>query len=281
VTKAAEKLSLSQPAVSAQLARLRDIFDDQLLIPAQRGMTPTQRAMDLQAPLHQALDGVRDVVTHGSSFDAATANLTVRIAAMDVIQYAVLAPFALSLRSRAPNIRVALRNVDTRLLEQQSENGDLDLCVVTAGTPAPSMRARKLMDTVFVVIARRDHPTLRGSITLEQFVALDHVITEIRNVTFSGMTDVALAALGHTRKVVLSTASFLVVADIIAHSDMIAVVPEGIVRKTMTSLQILKPPIPIDPTRLVMAWHERTQAHAGHRWVRDALVEFADTLSSK
>ena len=98
VTKAAARLHLSQPAVSAQLRRLRDVFDDPLLIPAQRGMTPTAKAIELLDPLRQALDQVRATVATHRNFDPARARLTVTIACTDYLQSAVVKPLISSIR---------------------------------------------------------------------------------------------------------------------------------------------------------------------------------------
>src|SRR5262249_8831677 len=98
VTKAAQRLGLSQPALSAQLNRLRDVFSDQILVPARRGMIPTQRALDLEAPLHAALEHVRRVVGERQVFEPAKAKATFSVAASDYVQYALLTPLTLAIR---------------------------------------------------------------------------------------------------------------------------------------------------------------------------------------
>ncbi|MDX8447809.1 LysR family transcriptional regulator [Mesorhizobium captivum] len=108
VTKTARRLHLSQPTVSAQLNRLRDLFDDPLLIPAQRGVTPTAKAIELLDPLRQALDQVRATVEAHRDFDPAHAKLTVAIACTDYLQAAVITPLVLKLRAGAPGVRVGL-----------------------------------------------------------------------------------------------------------------------------------------------------------------------------
>lgn len=273
VTKAAERLGLSQPAVSAQLARLRDVFGDQLLVPAQRGMTPTAEAIALEGALRQALMGVRNVITHGASFDPMTSYLTVSIAAADGTQYSVLMPFAIELRDRAPGIRLAFRNYNSATIERQTEKGEIDLGVTIPVYAPAGLRSRSLQEGRFVLIARRNHPVVRRSISLDQFVSLDHVIAEPGSVTFSGPTDHSLEQLGLQRRVVLSVSSFLVAADIVARSDLIAIVPQGIVWDRADRLQILEPPFEIPGFSIAIVWHQRNHAHAGHRWVRDALIE--------
>ena len=112
VTRAAWRLNLSQPALSARLNRLRHIFGDPLLLPAQRGMVPTQRALDLREPLHNALEGLRQVVAEGAPFDASTATATFTISASDYVQYSVLTPLIRVLRKEAPGVRIAWRSLD-------------------------------------------------------------------------------------------------------------------------------------------------------------------------
>ena len=144
VTRAAERLNLSQPAVSAQLARLRDVFEDPLLLPAQRGMTPTAKALSLLEPLRQALDQVRGVASSHLSFDPATADLTVTIAASDYLQTSVLQPLVLRLRREAPGIRIAVRHMDPAQHAAQMARGDVDLGLMQPIEAAPSLRMRAL-----------------------------------------------------------------------------------------------------------------------------------------
>lgn len=104
VTKAAARLHLSQPAVSAQLNRLRHLFDDPLLIPVQHGMTPTAKAAELLDPLRKALDQVRSTVATKQNFDPAKASLTVTVACTDYLRAAVIGPTVMSLRATAPGV---------------------------------------------------------------------------------------------------------------------------------------------------------------------------------
>jgi DNA-binding transcriptional LysR family regulator len=131
VTKAAARLHLSQPAVSTQLSRLRGWFDDPLLIPAQRGMTPAAKAVELLEPLRRALDQVRATVDMHSNFNPVKAKLIVTIACTDYLQAAVVKPLVVELRKKAPGVRVAMRNLDLSQLETQMERGDVDLALIS------------------------------------------------------------------------------------------------------------------------------------------------------
>jgi DNA-binding transcriptional LysR family regulator len=277
VTRAAARLHLSQPAVSAQLNRLRHEFDDPLLIPAQRGMTPTAKAMELLDPLRQALDQVRATVATHKNFDPAKAKLTVAIACTDYLQAAVIKPLVLKLRMRAPGVRVALRNLDMPQLETQMARGDVDLGLMTPQAAPLSLRSRHLFDERYVLIGRRKHPRLRNGITVEEFAQLEHVVVSLDGGGFVTPVDNALTALGHRRNAVLSAASFLFVPEIVSHSDFVALVPERLVRDRADKLKVMDCPFPVEGFAVGMVWHERSHGHSGQRWIREAIVSVINT----
>ncbi|MFC4915502.1 MULTISPECIES: LysR family transcriptional regulator [Bradyrhizobium] len=271
VTRAARRLGLSQPALSAQLARLRDLFGDPLFLPAQRGLTPTARAMELQAPVRQALDQVQGVLARGRGFDPATADVTVALACSDYVQVAIITPLVLDLRVSAPKLKLAIRQLDGSLLGQQMVSGVVDLAVMTPATAPAALRTRRLFHERYVTIARRQHPTVKGRLTLDDFVALEHVMVSPRGGGFDGPVDTALGKLGRKRSIAVSTASFLFVPDLVARSDLIATVPERLVRGRAERLQVLEPPLAVDGFTIGLVWHERTEQHPAHRWIRQRL----------
>jgi len=271
VTRAARRLGLSQPALSAQLARLRDLFGDPLFLPAQRGLTPTARAMELQAPVRQALDQMHEVLARGRGFDPATADLTVALACSDYVQVAVIAPLVLDLRVSAPKLRLAIHQLDGSLLGPQMVSGVVDLAVMTPATAPPALRTRRLFHERYVTIARRRHPTVKGRLTLDDFVALEHVVVSPRGGGFGGPVDTALGKLGRKRSIAVSTASFLFVPELVARSDLIATVPERLVRGRADGVQVLEPPLAVDGFTIGLVWHERTDQHPAHRWIRQRL----------
>ncbi|MEL7551491.1 LysR family transcriptional regulator [Pseudomonas protegens] len=278
VTRAAERLHLSQPAVSTQLGRLRTLFDDPLLIPTQRGMTPTAKALELLDPLRLALDQVRATLAEHRHFDPGKASLTVAIACTDYLQAAVVQPLAVALRKRAPGARIALRHLDPSQLETQMTNGEVDLALMTPEHGPGSLRSRHLFDERYVLIGRQRHPGLRSGLSVEQFARLDHVIVSLRGGDFTTPVDDGLAALGYQRNVALSAASFLVVPEIVAHSDFVALVPERLVRGRREALQVVECPFPVPGFTVSMLWHERSHGHSGQRWVREVIMELAGTL---
>ena len=274
VTRAATRLHLSQPAVSAQLARLRQVFDDPLLVPVQRGMAPTAKALELLAPLREALDQVRATVAMHQEFDPAREELSVYVACTDYLQAAAVQPLAIRLRRDAPGVRLGVRNLDVPRLEDQMVRGEVDLALMTLHTAPPGLRTRPLFQERYVLTGRQGHPNLREGLEVEAFASLEHVVVSLSGGNFVTAVDQALAAMGHGRRVVLSAASFLTVPDLLKDSDFVALVPSRLVQgRRGEGLMCVEPPFPVEGFAVHMVWHERSHGHAAQRWVRDAIVE--------
>ena len=226
VTKAAARLHLSQPAVSAQLKRLRDLFGDPLLIPARHGMTPTTKALALFEEMRPALDQLRTSIAARRPFDPATAAIAVTIACSDYGQSVVIAPLAIALRRTAPGLRLAVLSLNPADLEAQLARGTVDLALSTPLLAPPGMHRQRLFEERYVLIGRLGHPRLKRRPSLADFLKLDHVMVSPRGGGFVTPVDEALAAQGLQRNVVLSAASFLFVPELVAGGALLGLVPE-------------------------------------------------------
>ncbi|HAU5563689.1 transcriptional regulator [Pantoea sp. BL1] len=274
VTRAAERLSLTQPAVSGMLTRLRECFDDPLFTRTQRGIIPTLRALELAQPVKSILAEVSELL-QPKAFEPAVAEMTVKIAATDYALRAVIVPFMAALRLQAPGIRVAVLPVNNEQLSAQFERGDVDFALITPETAPPDLHARALYDEEYVCLLRADHPlTQPEGLTLDTFCEHDHALVSYVGGNFSGVTDEALASLGRTRRVTLSVCSFLVLPEILRVSDLISVVPKRLTHD-LPGLSVLPPPLDIKGFSKIVVWHERTHRDAGHRWLRDLLFSTA------
>jgi DNA-binding transcriptional LysR family regulator len=271
VTRAAARLRLSQPALSARLARLRDLFGDPLFVPAARGMTPTAKALELAAPLRAALAQVRGVVTAARGFDPRKDPLTLHIAASDYTQTAVLLDFALALRQRAPGIRIAFHALVD--IDAQLEHGILDLALINRINVREALRARLLFTETYVAITRKAHPVGKRGLTPQAFARLEHIVVSPRGGGFTTPADAALQPLGVRRSTVVSASSFLFVLEMVARSDLVALVPSRLVAHRRHQLRVHPPPYPVDGFSIVMAWHHRAHHNPGQKWVRQQLVE--------
>ena len=166
VTRAAQRLALTQPAVSGMLVRLRDSFGDPLFVRAQRGMLPTARALELAAPVKQLLSDIEQLL-QPAHFDPRSAELTLRLAATDYALSAVVVPFLAALRERAPGIRLAVLPVQDMQLLEQFERGAIDLALVTPQSTPGELHARlryARIDRVFEIGLRKFLGGVRGDI---------------------------------------------------------------------------------------------------------------------
>ncbi|AYD04232.1 LysR family transcriptional regulator [Neorhizobium sp. NCHU2750] len=271
VTLAADRLGLTQPAVSGMLNRLRDTFGDPLFVRAQRGILPTPRAMALAEPLKAALQSI-EALLRPDGFNPASAELTVSIAATDYAQRAVILPLLLAIRTEAPGIRVSVRPVDIGNYANQLEQGLLDMALVTPEMAHDRLRARKLFEEHYVCVLRRDHPAVRAPFDLDVFCALDQAIMSHDGTQFRGSTDAALDAIGRKRRVVTAVPSFMFILDLLRDSDLCALLPSRLIEKT-DELAVLEPPLDVPGFTKLLAWHERTQHDPALGWLRNRIAQ--------
>lgn len=271
VTRAARRLNLSQPSVSVQLARLREVFGDPLLLPGPRGMQPTARADALRAPLRRALEALEGAVSTGEAFDPASAENTWRIVATDYTESAVVLPALNRLRTAAPGTRLAILELNPSRILRQAEQGDVDLIFHQREGSPPALHQRLLFTERYVLAGRLHHPALKRRPTLDEFCKLEKVIVSPEGGGFSAITDEALAKSGLSRRVVLSVPHFLFMLDALANSDLVAILPERLV-KNAAALQVVEPPLPLPGFDMLMLWHERLHRDPAHQWLRQQMV---------
>jgi len=274
VTKAAVRLNTTQPALSAQLARLRRMFDDPLFIPGSRGMTPTPRALEIEGRLSELMSGLRQVVSP-QRFDPATSSLTISFASPDSVQF-LLAPLLSQLHAAAPHLRVAARPVQrmskpeiARLLA----TGQLDMVFGPTAMLPDDLHARVVVSEDYVCVMRRDHPFRKKTMSVDDFCSFEQVYVSPLGGDFAGEIDAALESIGRSRRVIASVPSVLVVTRILETSDFVCVMSETLARRESHILK--RYPLPMEVAKLVMvlAWHERTHVNPAHQWFRDRLAQ--------
>ncbi|MFC4864858.1 LysR family transcriptional regulator [Pseudomonas sp. MAHUQ-62] len=272
VTRAAERLNFSQPSVSVHLAKLREVFDDPLLLPGPRGMRPTARAEELREPLRQALESLERAVAPATAFDPAEAQQTWRVAATDYGESSILLPALAGLRARAPGTRLAVVEMAPTRIARQAEQGEIDLAFHTLEGSPHNLRRRTLFAERYVLAGRIDHPGLKRRPTLKQFCALEQVIVSPDGGGFHGITDETLAEHGLERRVVLSVPHFLFLRSVLESTDLVAMLPERLVRGS-TALQVVEAPLEVPGYEMAMLWHERSHRDPAHQWLREQIVQ--------
>jgi DNA-binding transcriptional LysR family regulator len=271
ITRAAARLGISQPALSAQLARLRDVFGDQLLTPAGsgKGMVLTPRASELREPLRMALRQLEAVVTKPSAFDPATAERIFTIGANDNATAIIGSRLVSRLRSGRPSqIRLAFRSIDLSRLAAQLESGDIDVALVAKHAVPAQMSNRPLLEEGFMMAQRIDHPRGTRRPSLKEYARLDHVIISGDGGGFRSFVDDILAEHGLTRRVALSVQYYSVVPLLLQSTDLICTLPQQFLMRFRDKLLALRLPFGTRPFTLHATWHARFDNDPGHQWLR-------------
>ena len=274
VTRAADRLALTQPTVSGMLNRLRDLFSDPLFVRTQHGVLPTPRADALYEPVKAVLANVEALVTP-DKFDPTSAEMTISISANDYMQHSILVPLIGKLRKKAPNMKVAILPPYVAGLSDQLARGTIDLAVTTPDFAGPDLPRTLLYTERYVCAVRKGHPLNGKKVSLDDFCKFDHVIVSPTGGSFEGPADQALADLGAHRKVSVSVPSFFVLLETLRTGNFLALVPERLLRGRTSGLKLLEPPITVPDFDVIACWHYRVDKDPAQRWLRGLMGSVA------
>lgn len=281
VTRAAKRIGLSQPAMSNALSRLRRTFDDPLLVRTPEGMAPTAAAHSLIVPVRAALAQLRAALEERPAFDPTASKRTFHLATSDHVEIALIAPLVTKLLGKAS--RVSLRLTRPRAIFQppavHALADSIDLAIgFFPDVPAldASIHSEVLWEESSVVLARKNHPRIKGKLTLRQFAAEHHAAVFYKT-EGQGFIDTLLEQRGLARRAAVIVGHFASIPFVVAASDLIATVPDRTADHfaKQLKLQVLPVPIAIPPFRMTMLWHERMEADLAHAWLRELIVETA------
>ncbi|RRN05812.1 LysR family transcriptional regulator [Bibersteinia trehalosi] len=269
VSRAAKRLSITQPAMSGILNRLRESFNDPLFVRVQHGMQPTERALQLGRIAEKVLKDINSML-QPPVLEPEKLSMTLRIAAMDYVQQIIALPLILRLRRLAPNVRVALLPVQGQNIKTLFEQNKIDLALVSQQHLTKDMYQSILYEEHYVCVMSKNHPMANVELTLDQFCELPFAMLSYNGGEFKGATDLALQKLGRQRKVVVSVNHISLLPQLLQGSDLVAVLPEHLAR-TLPNVQLQPPPLEVENFTMMMAWHERIEQDPAHRWLRKVL----------
>ncbi|WP_338852054.1 LysR family transcriptional regulator [Alteromonas macleodii] len=274
ITRAADRLSMTQPAVSNALSRMRTAWKDELFVKDGRGIQPTSFAKNLWSQIQGPL-GELEVAVNPTDFNPATAKRTFRIAATDSIVSMVWGPLRKVIENEAPGINIhAIPNYDMET-DKILKDAEAELTFSKYQEPGSVIRAEHVLDPSWVVVMRPDHPLAKSQLTLEDFVAADHLLVSVTG-DVTGPTDQVLANLGLKRRVAMSVNQFYNATPLLKESNLICVAPSLVMEKEIFSgeLAVFETPIEIVSSPLSVMWHKRQDQDAGLQWLRGLVVRF-------
>ncbi|WP_231387791.1 LysR family transcriptional regulator [Pseudomonas nitroreducens] len=272
VTRAAEKLFLGQPAISAALARLRGLFDDPLFVRTGRSMEPTARAQEIFGHLSPALDSISTALSRAADFDPATSKAVFRIGLSDDVEFGLLPPLLRRLRSEAPGITLVVRRANYLLMPQLLSSGEISVGV-SYTDELPANAKRKTLRRSTWKILRAD--SIPGALTLDDYCARPHALVSYAG-DLDGFVDQTLAEMDRKRQVVLAVPQFVGLAQLLAGTDIIATVPEYVALALTAAggLRAEEPPFPTRLAELSMVWRGAQDQDPAERWLRSRITMF-------
>lgn len=279
LTRASNKLGLSQPAMSNALSRLRQALDDPLFSRTAKGMMPTWRARLLAEPIRQALQLIQTGIRESMCFDCSTATRTFVIAVEDYGEVVVMPRFIDWLMRVAPGIQIKIRPEPGGALRADLNDGTVHLAMEYSYVRDEALEVQHVLDETFVPLVRRDHPIAGDTLTVEQYIALPHVVFA-RKHTKGSMVDHELKKLGLTRKIALQVPHFLSMPLIVHNSDFVCTIPKRMadVYTEHFDLKAMKIPIEFPSVPLYLMWSKAMANDPGHQWLRQTFRELCQKL---
>ena len=293
LTRAARNLSMTQPAVSNALNRLRDALGDKLVSRSGYGVEPTPRALALWPSIAEALRQLENSIAPGE-FIASEATNTFTLAMADATA-AELMPGVVGIMERdAPGVTLRVVPLTTRDPRRLVDEGSVDLAVgffpavladLTAQAQAGTLAAfdhQRLYDGRYVCVMRRDHPMARGPLTLKRFCSARHLLVSFSGRPY-GFVDEALASLGQQRRVVMTVNQFFTAGRVVSGSDLLTVLPEHFIATTGRAHELMQRELPFEvpPVHVDALWHRRQGQRGDHAWLRLALAAAAQTAFAR
>jgi DNA-binding transcriptional LysR family regulator len=280
VSQAAQRVGLSQPAMSNALARLRRLLDDPVMVRSRHGMEPTGRALELAPTVHQALAQLGRALAPAASFEPAHSDYRFRIECSDEFELSLVPRLIERVASLAPGVEIALSRA-ARDTEAQLREGSADLYLGHWSSIPAALHRHLIHHEGFACIARRGHPRIKTRLSLRAYAELGHVVLT-PSAPPGRVVAAALGDQGAGRRVALRTSSVGAVPLIVARSDLIATLPRSLARLfcELLPLQQQRPPIDTLSFPVHMVWHPRTHEQAPHQWLRRVAMDaFSDAAT--
>lgn len=284
-TAAGRRVGLSQPAVSAALARLRDALGDPLFVRRGPRLEATDYARSLAVPLREHLDSLQRLLSGPEAFDPATATASFRVAGSDFFSEMLMPELGRTLLREGPGLRVHLLDLVPTNYADTLDRYLADLALMPRQDAPDWIEWEPLFHSSFSMIARRDHPRLTGvppgePVPLDLFCELDHVLMSPEGRTRAMMDD-ALERVGRSRRIVMTLPFFGGICRSVAATEVVAMIPRQLARHmaSVLGLDLYKSPVPAPVPLIGMVWHRRTTTAPAHRWLREQVARILRPLN--
>jgi DNA-binding transcriptional LysR family regulator len=269
ITRAANRLSMTQPAVSNAVSRMRVAWEDELFVKDGRNIQPTLHAQNLWNQVRAPLIALTEAVDP-KIFDPATAKRTFRVAVSDIVVDMAWAELRCAIEKEAPGVNIHAVPYTIVNSDQVLEDAEVDMVIGNTGIISNTFRAEYLFSPTYICIMNHDHPLAKADLSLEEFADADHLLVSLSG-DITGYTDQVLLQHGLTRRVAVTVNHFASVANLIQRSNLICVIPISAVAKEIIAgdISATKPPIELMPQQISTIWHKRQDRDQGLIWLRE------------
>jgi DNA-binding transcriptional LysR family regulator len=283
VTRAAQRVHLSQPAMSAALKRLRTAFNDPLLVRTRRGMEPTQKAKDLIGPVRAALGSIQAAIEPSGAVNESRLDRTFAIAATEYVSFLIMPPLIQTLRQVAPNVALTISRIDLNSPFEPLRLGNADLVIGAHLSATSLIHKSDLFSDTYVCIARKNHPRVASRLSYAQLLETPQLIVQGQVGGVTGAVENVFRQRGIPRKPVITLPDYLAVPHIIIGTDLIMNVAERVAVALIRQfpIQIVKYPFPRERFSVSQFWHQRSDAEPAHRWLRDTIERVSMKIERK
>jgi LysR family transcriptional activator of mexEF-oprN operon len=274
VTRAAQRVRIGQPAMSHALARLRELFDDELFVRTSGSMQPTSRALELANSISSILADIRGRVLADRAFEPQTAETTFLVGATDYAEVAILPAVLASVRSAAPRARIRVSTLDRTGVIAPLENGAIDLAIGYFSEPVEAPQTEVLFHDEYVCLFDEKACGVSAPLRMADYLALPHIAISMHG-ELTGSIDQLLADKGADRFVFMATSNSRTIPFLLPGFRGVAAVPRRLAESCakIAGLEISEMPVAADSFDVSMHWHSRSERDPAQRWFRDLVRE--------
>lgn len=275
ITLAAERVGLSQPALSNALARLRKLLNDPLFVRTAKGMEPTPYAVRLSGPIRKACELIDGALKIDASFDPTRTSRKFSVYMTDIGEAVMLPRLLRHLQTFAPRIGINIETIPKHGIQEAMTSGDVDLAVGLFEGLGGGFFEQRLYRDDFVCIVRADHPTVGNTFSQQQFIDLPHVLVSSGGTGHEAAIEKIVVKQRVKRSVALSVPHFLALPAIVAQTDATGTVPRKLALSFMNSINIklLTSPIKFPTIEIKQHWHARYHHDPANKWLRSVFAE--------
>lgn len=276
LTRAAEALGVTQPALSRTLARLRGYFGDPLFVRVGHRMQPTSKALELEPIVGNILDQLTTLRSEHTPFDPAHSSRLYRFSVVDAGLIRLLPPLIRHLNGHAPNVRLEVVPLEIERLESLLESGRLDFAMGSFPSLTKRIRRQLLWSVTYVSAVRRDHPRIYKNPSVQEFSAEKHILVSAAGTGHAHtLAERVIERIVPPENITCRVSTFVAAAIIASTTDAVVTLPASMATSLtgQLGLRLIKAPAKMPRLEVAQYWHERFHRDSGNRWIRQTFSE--------